>query len=154
MSNLTIKPPAAVPVPEPAQLPIPISQIIHLIPMPKEGWKTTEFWLTAASQLIAVGVLSKVVPVADAKTLQSDLGQFIPAMVAAIASAAPLVTYIISRIHVKTAVIPAVIPAPTPAPLPPPPQYNPLSPLPTPPAPNTNVLPNTWAPDHQGELIR
>jgi hypothetical protein len=140
----------------------------------KDGWKTSEFWLTAASQLIAVLVFMRAMPSSDATTIQGALAQFIPAAAVAISSGAGLVAYTISRFKAKATTAPVVVPVVTPSPLPTPPAFTPGPvspqspprnpvvlpanpepiPMPVPPAftPGPPVLP--WTPDPTENVLR
>lgn len=148
-------------------VPAPVTTTLPATAPPKEGWKTTEFWLTAASQLVAGLVFMKALPSGDADKLRTGLEQFIPAAMVALASGAGLVAYIVSRFKVKsqpTVIVPVpVAPAVTPAPLPAPPVFTPPTPEPAPPptvvlppapAPADKPVSPAWIPDRTGEVLR
>jgi hypothetical protein len=69
---------------------------------PKPGYRTTEFGLTVAHQLLMAAFFFKMLPAKDAPAAQATVDTFIPALGIAVSSAASVVAYIYSRMHVKT----------------------------------------------------
>ncbi len=67
----------------------------------KPGWQTTEFWLSLASQVIAVLVLTGVVPQQDQSTLAGIVANAITGAFAVIAAVTMGVTYIQNRTSIK-----------------------------------------------------
>lgn len=68
----------------------------------KEGYKTTEFWLTLLAQLLGVAVLFGVINAEQVKTLNDAIAVAVQAVVGLWVAVAPLVEYIKSRAAVKT----------------------------------------------------
>lgn len=67
----------------------------------KDGWKTTEFWLTLISTIITAVVALGLLPADQGDTLKSGL----TAVVTGVFMVAPVVVYIIGRWKVKQAAL-------------------------------------------------
>jgi hypothetical protein len=78
---------------------------------PKPGFLTTEFALTVAHQLLMAGFFFKLLPAKDAQAAQTTVDMLVPALGIAVSSAATVVAYVYSRVHVKTS---PVVPIPVP----------------------------------------
>jgi len=59
----------------------------------KEGWKTTEFWMTLTAQILALGMLTGVVTPEQGQVLGDASGQVIGGVMSVIAGG----SYAISR---------------------------------------------------------
>jgi hypothetical protein len=71
----------------------------------KPGWMTSEFWASAATvagQLIAALSILKVIPAADVNPLTHSVGVGLVSFGAFLASAWTVVSYVRSRVQVKT----------------------------------------------------
>jgi len=67
----------------------------------KDGWKTTEFWLTLISVLVSGAVTLGALPTAEGEQLQGGLA----AIVTGVFTVAPVLLYIWNRAKVKAAAI-------------------------------------------------
>lgn len=67
----------------------------------KDGWKTTEFWLTLISVLVSGAVTLGALPTAEGEQLQSGLA----AIVTGVFTVIPVALYIWNRAKVKAAAI-------------------------------------------------
>lgn len=67
----------------------------------KPGWQTSEFWVTCITQVLAIMVGAGVVPQGDSPSLSAALQGIVNGAAAVIASAAVVVTYIMSRTRIK-----------------------------------------------------
>jgi hypothetical protein len=67
----------------------------------KDGWKTTEFWLTLISVLISGAVALGALPTGEGEQLQSGLVM----IVTGVFTVAPVIAYIWNRARVKAAAI-------------------------------------------------
>lgn len=77
----------------------------------KPGWQTTEFWVTCVTQVLAIIVGAGVVPQGDQPSLSAALQGVVNGVAAVLASAAVVVTYIMSRTRIKaTAPTPVTVP--------------------------------------------
>src|SRR5262249_43818667 len=70
--------------------------------MPKPGWKTTEWWTTTISQILALLTVFGVLAPADAHTLDEALAKVVAATFLLSANAWIVVQYIKGRVAVKT----------------------------------------------------
>jgi len=68
---------------------------------PKPGYKTTEFWLTVAVQILPMLVIFNVLSQPEADTLSQSIQQAVQAIAALITALAPIWRYIESRKAVK-----------------------------------------------------
>ena len=69
----------------------------------KPGWKTSEFWVTGGTSIIALAVLGGVFESADAEAVTSGLKEVVASVFIAITN----VSYIISRTKLKGETPPA-----------------------------------------------
>lgn len=69
----------------------------------KPGIASTEFWMAMIPQVLTVLVLLGVVNVGDAAMLGDAAGKLVASVVALVASALVIITYIRGRVAVKTA---------------------------------------------------
>ncbi len=69
----------------------------------KPGYKTTEFWLAAAAQLIPLLVLFGVLTGEEAATLDNSLGEAVATVGALVVAVSPVWKYIESRANMKAA---------------------------------------------------
>ena len=67
----------------------------------KPGYKTTEFWLTVAIQILPMLVIFNVLSQPEADTLSQSIQQAVQAIAALITALAPIWRYIESRKAVK-----------------------------------------------------
>ena len=67
----------------------------------KPGWKTTEFWMTIVTTLLALAVTFGVITPQDSDELQVALSKCIGAAVVFVTSAYTIVMYIRSRLTLK-----------------------------------------------------
>lgn len=67
----------------------------------KEGYKTTEFWITLASQLLSVLVLLGLVSATDSTTLNGAVAQVITSVFVVIGNLSVIITYIKARTYLK-----------------------------------------------------
>jgi len=74
--------------------------------MTKPGYKTTEFWAAAASQLLALLALVGLIGPGDLATLQDAVGKCIAAVALFAANAWVVVRYIQSRTRLKQSALP------------------------------------------------
>ena len=74
--------------------------------MTKSGFLTTEFWTTAASQLLTLLALVGLISGGDLSTLQDAVGKCIAAAALFAANAWVVVRYIQSRTHLKQSIAP------------------------------------------------
>src|SRR5262245_38100794 len=70
--------------------------------MTKPGWKTTEWWTTTISQLLALLTVFGVLAPADAHTLEEALAKIVAATFLLATNAWIVVQYIKGRVAVKT----------------------------------------------------
>lgn len=68
---------------------------------PKPGWKTTEFWISVAAQILAVVVLLGLMSQSDSETVGQAISQSIEAVGVIVANAAIILGYIKSRTTAK-----------------------------------------------------
>jgi hypothetical protein len=74
--------------------------------MTKSGIKTSEFWATAASQLLTLLALVGLISSGDLATLQDAVGKCIAAAALFASNAWVVVRYIQSRTHLKQSALP------------------------------------------------
>lgn len=67
----------------------------------KEGWKTTEFWLTLGAQVIPLLVLTGILSNQEATAVQDAWAKAVEAVFAFIASVVPIAVYVYGRAKVK-----------------------------------------------------
>ena len=67
----------------------------------KEGYKTTEFWLTLITTLVSSAVALGLIPTAEGEQLEGGLSQIVLGLFMVI----PAALYIWGRVKVKTAVV-------------------------------------------------
>lgn len=70
-----------------------------------QGWKTSEFWLTAGHQVISLVVLLGLLTVGDAATLEGALTKAVPAVFLLIGQATTAYKYLNGREVLKKASI-------------------------------------------------
>jgi hypothetical protein len=68
----------------------------------RPGWKTTEFWATAITQLLSILALCGFVSSNDSRTLEEAGNKIVVAIFLFVSNAAVVIYYIRSRLHVKT----------------------------------------------------
>ena len=69
-----------------------------MTPTDKPGWQTTEFWITLATQVVAVLVLTGVIKPENQELALSIGTQIVTGLLAAVLA----ITYIVARFKVKT----------------------------------------------------
>jgi hypothetical protein len=74
--------------------------------MTKSGIKTSEFWATAASQLLTLLALTGLIGTGDLATLQDAVGKCVAAAALFATNAWVVVRYIQSRTHLKQSLPP------------------------------------------------
>jgi hypothetical protein len=72
--------------------------------MTKSGFLTSEFWTTAASQILTLLALVGLISTGDLATLQDAVGKCIAAAALFAANAWVVVRYIQSRTHLKQSI--------------------------------------------------
>lgn len=68
----------------------------------RPGWRSSEFWATLAGLLVSALVMFGVVKPHEHQEVAETVTQCVAAAVALVTAAAPLVTYIKSRTHLKS----------------------------------------------------
>ncbi len=86
----------------------------------KPGWMTSEFWLSLATQVVAVLVLTGVIKPGDQQTILGATANIVTGVFAIVSSTITLLTYIQGRNALKVSVnksnMDAVFPSLTPNP--------------------------------------